>query len=475
MNGPTRLACCLCGLLLLAASCGKKEDKPRDESFIEAGAPVKISDLTLPGIVRDSEGALIVTAFIHSTFPSATEARDAIAVFRSEDKGATWEQVSTVPSFVTYGVWGYDLAIDESDSLYITWVAALYEPDSPQPFKAIMFSRSDDGGFSWTEPVRASDATTGQRRNPVIAAGGGNVYIAWLDGPDGRKTATEDVFFASSTDWGDSWSADTCLEIDLGAKDSASGEPSLCVAADGTVYCAYFSMRKAGNRGKPMAGFFLATSQDRGRSFSTSSHEAGVLRGLALVQKKNKLYLAAVHIKGIKSISTAETSQEIHLYVSDDGGEEWGKPVRIDDDPARERKGNLKLAVERQGGGAEPRGHHAAGRGGQRVQGLFLPRRRRRPEGAGGRNVPGHGPGLPLRPGGSRRLTGQPLRVTRLPNPASTLLPQEGASVPTRTLHEPYINPARARHHAYTSTTQTLHGRYLNATREARLGRRNAG
>ncbi|MDP6438414.1 MAG: sialidase family protein [Candidatus Brocadiia bacterium] len=345
MNGPTRLACCLCGLLLLAASCGKKEDKPRDESFIEAGAPVKISDLTLPGIVRDSEGALIVTAFIHSTFPSATEARDAIAVFRSEDKGATWEQVSTVPSFVTYGVWGYDLAIDESDSLYITWVAALYEPDSPQPFKAIMFSRSDDGGFSWTEPVRASDATTGQRRNPVIAAGGGNVYIAWLDGPDGRKTATEDVFFASSTDWGDSWSADTCLEIDLGAKDSASGEPSLCVAADGTVYCAYFSMRKAGNRGKPMAGFFLATSQDRGRSFSTSSHEAGVLRGLALVQKKNKLYLAAVHIKGIKSISTAETSQEIHLYVSDDGGEEWGKPVRIDDDPARERKGNLKLAV----------------------------------------------------------------------------------------------------------------------------------
>ncbi len=345
MNRPTRLACCLCGLLLLAASCGKKEEGPRDESFIEAGEPVKISDPTLPGIVRDSEGTLIVTAFIHSSIPSATEAREAIAVFRSEDKGATWEPVSTVPSCVTYGVWGYDLAIDEGDSLYITWVAALYEPDSPQPFKAIMFSRSDDGGFSWTEPVRASDPTTGQRRNPVIAARGGNAYIAWLDGPDGRKTAVEDVFFASSTDWGDSWSADTCPVMDLDAKDSASGAPSICVAADGTVYCAYFSMRKAGNRGQPMGGFFLAKSADRGRSFSASLHEAGVLGALGLAEKDGTLYLAAVHIKDIKSISTAETSQEIHLYASEDGGKQWSKPVRIDDDPARRHKRNLKLAV----------------------------------------------------------------------------------------------------------------------------------
>ena len=348
MNRPTRLAWCLCGLLLLAASCGKKQDKPRDESFIEAGQPVKISDLTLPGIVRDSEGALIMTAFIHSTFPSATEAREAIAVFRSEDKGATWEQVSTVPSFVTYGVWGYDLAVDESDNLYITWVAGLYEPDSPQPFKAIMFSRSDDGGYSWTAPVRASGPTTGQRRSPVIAAGRGNAYIAWLDerqGQDRGAAIAGDVFFASSTDRGDSWSADTCLETDLDAKDSSSGTPSLCVAGAGTVYCAYFSMRKAGNRGKPMAGFFLATSADRGRSFSTSSHEVGPLGTLCLAEKKGKLYLAAAHIMGIKSISAAETSQEILLYVSEDGGGKWDKPVRVDDDQGHEHKGNLKLAV----------------------------------------------------------------------------------------------------------------------------------
>ena len=96
-----------------------------------------------------------------------------------------------------------------------------------------------------------------------------------------------------------------------------------------------------------MAGFFLATSQDRGRSFSTSSHEAGVLRGLALVQKKNKLYLAAVHIRGIKSIAPPPpaASQEILLYMSADGGKTWDKPARIDDDPTHERKGNLKLAV----------------------------------------------------------------------------------------------------------------------------------
>ncbi len=335
-------------LVLWTASCGKHEPEVRDRTFLEVGGPVKVSELVCPGLVRTSRGTLIMTLFIHSGFPSATEARDAIAVFQSADDGATWQEISRISSFVTYGVWGYDLAIDERDNLCMTWVAGIYEADTPQVFKAIMFSRSSDGGRSWTEPVYVNDSQKGQRRNPVTAVSGSDVYIAWLEG---RRRAAgsagqgimEDVYFASSSDRGASWSANSCLEKDLDKKDGGSGTPSICVGADGTLYCAYFSMR---HYKKKEGGYWLAISDDRGANFSIALQNVGPLGEICLAEGNDTLYLGAVYIAGIKQISMREpqTFQEIRLYVSSDGGRRWEKPVLIDDDPAHRHKSSLRLA-----------------------------------------------------------------------------------------------------------------------------------
>jgi hypothetical protein len=342
------LSLLLCLLALLpTASCGRREERPREDAFLAVENPVKISELTFPGLVRTSRGSLILTLFIHSAFPSATEARDAVSVLESDDGGAPWREISRVPSYVTYGVWGYDVANDGHDNIYLTWVAALRKSDTAESFKAIMFSRSDDGGRSWTGPVRVSDATSGQRRNPVVAVSGDNVYIAWLDeeprgaGARGRGVRG-DVYCVCSADRGATWSANACLEKDLDKKDAASGEPSLCIGADGTVYCVYFSMRQYE---RVKGGFWVAKSTDRGKSFVTSFQDVGPLGVLCIAETDGQLCLATVYIRGIKSISmqNPQTSHEIRLYVSSDGGARWSKPVLVDDDQQHNQKNNLRL------------------------------------------------------------------------------------------------------------------------------------
>ncbi len=351
MNSSIRSLCWLC-LLLLTTSCGKQQPEVRDKTFLVAEAPVKISDLLHGGLARSSRGDLFMTAFVHSTAPSATEAYDAIAVFHSNDDGATWQEISRIPSFITTGVWGYDLVTDENDRLYATWVAAVYGEESPSPFKAIMFSRSDDGGRSWTEPVHVNDVEKGQRWQPVMAVSGGRVYIAWLDdhsrgsGAPGRPMQ-QDVYFASSPDRGETWSASTILETAVERKEAPSGMPSICVGADGTIYCAYFSTRERGERNRSVRGCWIAKSTNGGATFTIVPHDFGPLGPVSITEQDGRLYLASVHLRGIKSLSlqAPQTSQEIRLYVSSDGGKDWDEPVLIDDDPDDTHKMNLRLVA----------------------------------------------------------------------------------------------------------------------------------
>jgi len=334
-------------LFLLLVSCQKGKQRIRDKASFTAEDPARVSDLVHPALVRTSQGNFVMTLFIHSSFPTATETREAIAVFKSEDEGASWQHLSNIPSFVTYGAWGYDLAIDERDNLYLTWVASLYDVNKRRSFKAIMFSRSENAGNSWSEPVYVNDFLKGQRGMPEVAASGKNVYIAWLEcrreaAVSAKALLPQDVYFASSADSGETWSANKCLEKDLDRKDSPSGAPSLCVGSDGTFYCAYFSIRKYERK---MGGFWLAKSSNAGETFTVKLQDVGPLGNLCLQEREGKLYIAAVYIRGIRSITmrSPKTFQEIRLYISSDGGKKWTKPVIIDDDQAHEHKTNVQL------------------------------------------------------------------------------------------------------------------------------------
>ena len=174
-----------------------------------------------------------------------------------------------------------------------------------------------------------------------MAVSGGNVYIAWLDSrsPSGAQPSVktpQTVYFASSGDRGATWSTNAVLEAALDRKGSGSGTPA-------TVYCAYFSMRKDEKTEREVGGYWLATSTDRGRSFTIESHNVGPLGPISIAEQNGMLYVAAVYLTGIKSIASLTTSQEIRLYVSSDGGQRWDDRSVIDDDQGLSPKAELKL------------------------------------------------------------------------------------------------------------------------------------
>lgn len=336
-------------ILLAAAGCGRREEDvtARTRTYLNVAEPQEVSELTVPDLVRGADGTLYMTLFIHSQFPSATETHDAVALLVSTDDGATWTERSRVPSKVTYGAWGHDLAMDEAGRLFFTWGASHRPEDSPVPFKAILCARSDDGGRTWRKPVRVSSATAGQRRAPAIAASGDVVFIAWLDDGSRERPAPPqqqtDVHYSVSRDGGETWSESICIEPDLDKKDSASGEPSVLIGSDGALHCAYFSIRRY--EGKNRGGFWIATSRDGGRRFSNDLYDVGALGDLCLREVNGRLCLAAVYIKSIKQITmqNPKTAQQVHFFIRDEEGAKWSDAVRVDDDTSEQHKRHLTL------------------------------------------------------------------------------------------------------------------------------------
>jgi len=334
----------------LTVGCQKPQELPRTDTFLTVEPAVKISDRSFPGLVRNSRGVLTATAFLHSSFPSALEAHPAIQIIQSKDNGATWQALAALPSFVTYGPWGYDLAIDGGDRLYLTWIASIYADQTKAPFKAVMFARSDDGGVSWTNPVCVNTTHSGQRMNPQMTVGKESVVLAWLEpneptgGPRRRVGGVrQSVHFTCSRDRGATWSPSRCLENDLEKKDSSSSVPALYTSADDRVYCGYFAIHNDNNRAT--GEVWIARSDDQGRRFTSHRHNTGPLGTLSLVEASGTLYVAGVYVKGIKSISLAhpETTQEIRFYTVSEGGRKWSTPALIDDDENHRVKASLQL------------------------------------------------------------------------------------------------------------------------------------
>ncbi len=92
----------------------------------------------------------------------------------------------------------------DASGVYIVW------DDSGTGDANVLFTRSTDGGLSWSSPLTVNDLTEGQQFFPAIAVSGGIVSVAWYDGRLGQLSngtiTSLDVFYAESRDSGSSFS-----------------------------------------------------------------------------------------------------------------------------------------------------------------------------------------------------------------------------------------------------------------------------
>lgn len=195
-------------------------------------------------------------------------------------------------------------AVDRANNnIYVTWTQFdNYNSPSPNDFSNIHFSKSTDGGATWTEALQINevsgdcldDDNTTEGAVPAIGPSG-EVYVAWA-GPEG-------LVFDYSLDQGDTW-----LEEDI----------FICDIPGGWAY--------------DIPGIYRAN----GLPVTLCDTSGGPNHGTIYVNWTDQ--------------RNGEDDTDVWFVKSVDGGESWSDPLRVNDDPPGSHQFFTWMAIDQTSG-----------------------------------------------------------------------------------------------------------------------------
>jgi len=261
-----------------------------------------------------------------------------IRVRSSFDGGQTWGHELTMPHFSpTFHSADVSMAFHGS-ALFMSYVDYRQNPDSG----AILVARSDDGGMTWHQPVKAFDGYDNNDKpidRPWIAvdnsgtATDGTIYITTKPAP--WDPMPNRPYMKYSTDNGLTWSKiDTVDGGDYLTTLISAPMVSPAVTSDGIFRAAYLSW----NLQKALyPRFTLASSTDFGKTYNRTTIVG--LHGKTTADTLSKLgQHLAVDPKNPQNllltwIDARDGDPDVYATVSHDGGVTWSTEIRINDDP----------------------------------------------------------------------------------------------------------------------------------------------
>jgi hypothetical protein len=301
-----------------------------------------------PGVAFDTQGhvyySYVVVFFNRSSHAiQGTE----MAVAKSFDHGQSWPQVTFFNFNSGSGKFNDKsmLAVDTNpsspfrDAADVGWDNASNNNGKSSANNALLFSRSTDGGLTFSAPVAVSSLTGGP--SSVIGADpfvgpNGEVYVAWHDvqhnqlmvnsSLDGGATFGQPVFISP-----------TIVAFDDAIPAMASRHALLYPACDadrspgghGTLYCSWMDETSANG-----TDIFVARSTDRGASWSTPVR---VNDDPARVRKDQfNQWLAVDPVTGSVNLSwndarndPADTKTDVYFSQSTDGGLTFAPNLKV--------------------------------------------------------------------------------------------------------------------------------------------------
>jgi PKD repeat protein len=240
----------------------------------------------------------------------------------SGDKGSTWSTNVRINDDVGARWQGsVDIVAGSGNDIYVIWSDArggsYIQAD-------IYFARSTDGGQTWSASVKVSDDSgTEFQGNPVIDRDEtGTLYTAWTDRREGNDNYN--VYFSFSTDDGDSWSPNTRVNEDPAGRWQSI--PTLAASSTGTLYLAWEDQRN----GVGDSDIYFTRSSDGGNTWSANlraNDDTGTAK-----QQEPEVGLDAVGNLILIWEDQRDGNWDIYTATSMDGGISWETNVRVNDD-----------------------------------------------------------------------------------------------------------------------------------------------
>ena len=284
-----------------------------------------------PTLVFDSEGNLYF-AHLSGEPPLSGRWVDRIVIQKSTDGGATWNN----GSFTGLNRPKHEdkcwMSIDRDDNLYIAWTEDDQIFNSSDTCKSrILFSYSEDGAETWSEPISINDVdgdcmdgdNTTEGAIPAIGPDG-EIYIAW-SGPvgivfdkslDGGRTFGDDLFISPQIGgwaWGSEVPGVRGNGLPQTLCDTGSSEHS------GNIYILWADQRN----GPKNPDIFIKKSTDEGVTWSTavrvntdSTDRPQFFPWACIDPLTGYMYILFYDRR-----NTIETGTDVYLAISEDGAE----------------------------------------------------------------------------------------------------------------------------------------------------------
>jgi hypothetical protein len=192
----------------------KKNTKFRSPSNITPG----VGGAFAPRVALDSqEGVNVVWGEIAS-------GNRRVVFLRSTDQGATFTEPIDI-SRSSADAFDPEIAIDSLNNINVAW------EDTAPGVSAIMFCRSTDGGQTFSAPSRVSTGEGRATEAHIAVDRSGRIHIAWVDESGGDFQ----IFYSRSTDGGQTFSTPLDVSEDAGQE---FHKPFVAVFGD-SVYVAF--------------------------------------------------------------------------------------------------------------------------------------------------------------------------------------------------------------------------------------------
>ncbi len=255
-----------------------------------------------------------------------------IRVATSADGGATFGPSVQVSSHTDNSNIQGSIAVGEDGTLYASW-ARQYRGDR---WDDTFFSRSTDGGATWSAPVVAFDGDHYSGATHIVAGRAGEVWIVIDDDQSWKMN----LVLRRSTDGGATWGETQITSNTKTGEIAVLG--SLARAPDGTLHVVYVGSPSRGNA--PFRVFHSRSTDDGVTWSSPVAVQDDVPLGTVYNTDYRQPPSLAIGADGTlhavwaddregPGTHTDTRNHGVYLSRSTDGGATWGADVRVSDMP----------------------------------------------------------------------------------------------------------------------------------------------